>query len=83
MTPVGALPLAFEIEAGSLGQHREFAEWPPVRRTRGQGVAGNAQQQSSSIVIPEGIPGGFGGRADCGKDQVAVTGRHAIERKPT
>jgi hypothetical protein len=63
MTPVGALPLAFEIEADSLGKAAEnFA-----------GVAAGAveravkelqemrRQASSQIVIPEGIPPGLGG----------------------
>jgi hypothetical protein len=63
MTPVGALPLAFEIEADSIGQAAEnFA-----------GVAAGAveravkelqemrRQASSQIVIPEGIPPGLAG----------------------
>ncbi len=63
MTPMGALPLAFEIEADSLGAAAEnFA-----------GVAAGAveravrelqemrRQASSQIVIPEGIPPGLAG----------------------
>ena len=63
MTPMGALPLAFEIEAKSLGEAAEnFA-----------GVAAGAveravrelqemrRQASSQIVIPEGIPPGLTG----------------------
>lgn len=63
MTPMGALPLAFEIEADSLGEAAEnFA-----------GVAAGAveravkelqemrRQASSQIVIPEGIPPGLAG----------------------
>ena len=63
MTPVGALPLAFEIEAGSLGEAAQnFA-----------GVAAGAveravkelqemrRQASSQIVIPEGMPPGLAG----------------------
>jgi hypothetical protein len=63
MTPMGALPLAFEIEAKSLGEAAEnFA-----------GVAAGAveravkelqemrRQASSQIVIPEGIPPGLAG----------------------
>jgi hypothetical protein len=63
MTPVGALPLAFEIEAGSLGQASEkFAEVAAGAVEHAvKELQEMRRQQSSSIVIPEGIPGGFGG----------------------
>ena len=63
MTPVGALPLAFEIEAGSLGDAaQKFAEFAAVAVERAvRELQEMRRQQSSSIVIPEVMPGGFGG----------------------
>lgn len=63
MTPVGALPLAFEIEADSLGAAAEkFAEFAAVAVERAvKELQEMRRQQSSSIVIPEGMPGGMGG----------------------
>src|SRR5882672_10488108 len=63
MTPVGALPLAFEIEADSLGKAAEkFAEVAAVAVERAvKELQELRRQQSSSIVIPEGIPPGMGG----------------------
>ena len=63
MTPVGALPLSFEIEADSLGQaSQKFAEVASVAVERAvRELQEMRRQQSSSIVIPEGIPPGLGG----------------------
>jgi hypothetical protein len=63
MTPVGALPLAFEIEADSLGAAAEkFSEFAAVAVERAvRELQEMRRQQSSSIVIPEGMPGGMGG----------------------
>jgi len=63
MTPVGALPLAFEIEADSLGQaSQKFSEVAAVAVERAvRELQEMRRQQSSSIVIPEGIPPGLGG----------------------
>ena len=63
MTPVGALPLAFEIEAESLGQASEkFAEVAAGAVERAvRELQEMRRQQSSSIVIPEGIPPGLAG----------------------
>lgn len=63
MTPVGALPLAFEIEADSLGTAAEkFAEFAAVAVEKAvRELQEMRRQQSSSIVIPEGIPPGLGG----------------------
>lgn len=63
MTPVGALPLAFEIEADSLGQASEkFAEVAAGAVERAvRELQEMRRQQSSSIVIPEGIPPGLAG----------------------
>jgi NCAIR mutase (PurE)-related protein len=64
MTPVGALPLAFEIEADSLGQAAEkFAGFAAVAVERAvKELQELRRQQSSSIVIPEGMPGGLPGK---------------------
>ena len=63
MTPVGAIPLAFEIEADSLGKAAaKFAEIAQVAVERAvRELQEMRRQQSSSIVIPEGIPPGLGG----------------------
>jgi hypothetical protein len=63
MTPVGALPLAFEIEADSLGNAAtKFAEVAQVAVERAvKELQEMRRQASSSIVIPEGIPPGLGG----------------------
>ncbi|HEX4986542.1 MAG TPA: hypothetical protein VFV71_10825 [Burkholderiales bacterium] len=63
MTPVGALPLAFEIDAANLGEASEkFAAAAAVAVERAvKELQELRRQQSSSIVIPEGMPGGMGG----------------------
>ena len=63
MTPVGALPLAFEIEADSLGNAAtKFAEVAKVAVERAvREFQEMRRQASSSIVIPDGIPPGLGG----------------------
>ena len=63
MTPVGAIPLAFEIEADSLGNAAaKFAEVAQVAVERAvRELQEMRRQASSSIVIPEGIPPGLGG----------------------
>ena len=63
MTPVGALPLAFEIEADSIGNAAaKFAEVAQVAVERAvRELQEMRRQASSSIVIPEGIPPGLGG----------------------
>jgi hypothetical protein len=63
MTPVGALPLAFEIEADSPGNAaKKFAEVAQVAVERAvRELQEMRRQASSSIVIPEGIPPGLGG----------------------
>ena len=54
---------AFEVEGDSLGQAAEkFAEAAAVAVERAvKELQEMRRQQSSSIVIPEGMPGGFGG----------------------
>jgi hypothetical protein len=63
MTPVGALPLAFEIEVDSLGNAAaKFAEVAQVAVERAvRELQEMRRQASSSIVIPEGIAPGLGG----------------------
>ena len=63
MTPMGALPLAFEIEADSLGNATtKFAEVAKVAVERAvREFQEMRRQASSSIVIPDGIPPGIGG----------------------
>ena len=64
MTPVGAIPLAFEIEADGLGDAAtKFAEVAQVAMERAiRELQEMRRQASSSIVIPEGIPPGLGGK---------------------
>jgi hypothetical protein len=61
MTPVGALPLAFEIDADSLGAAADkFAEFAAVAVERAvKELQDMRRQASSQIVIPEGIPPGL------------------------
>jgi len=63
MTPMGALPLAFEIEADSLGNAAtKFAEVAKVAVERAvREFQEMRRQASSSIVIPDGISPGIGG----------------------
>ena len=74
MTPVGALPLAFEIEADSLGRAAEkFAEVASVAVERAvKELQELRRQQSSSIVIPEGIPPGMGGMGGLGGGKIKL-----------
>ncbi len=68
MTPMGALPLAFEIEAGSLADAvQKFPQEAKqaVEKTMEE-LKELRRQQASSIVIPEaggggGMPGAGGG----------------------
>lgn len=70
MTPVGALPLAFEIEAASLGEAAEkFAAAAKVAVDRAVKELQHLRREAaSSIIIPEtgaaaglGTPGGMPG----------------------
>ncbi|HVY07731.1 MAG TPA: hypothetical protein VHB46_17275 [Burkholderiales bacterium] len=74
MTPVGALPLAFEIEATNLGEASEgFAGAAAVAVERAvKELQEMRRQQSSSIVIPEGMPGGFGGPGGMGGGKIKL-----------
>lgn len=68
MTPAGALPLAFEIEAATLADAIEkFADTArqSLQQTMEE-IQEMRRQQASSIVIPGQEPAGFGGLAGAG-----------------
>lgn len=63
MTPAGAIPIAFEIEAGSLGEAAEkfgALATEAIERTVRE-LQELRRQASSSIVVPQGPIGGGGG----------------------
>lgn len=62
MTPAGALPLSFEIEADNLGAAAEgFADGAKVAMEKTiEDLKEMRRQQASSIVIPDGAGGGMG-----------------------
>jgi len=63
VTSVGALPIAFEIDAGSLGEAAEkfaAAAEVGVERTMRQ-LQEMRREAASSIVIPDRVPPGMGG----------------------
>ncbi|NQD35864.1 hypothetical protein HPT27_02445 [Permianibacter sp. IMCC34836] len=68
MTPGGALPLAFEIEAATLdeaiGKFADAAKQSLLQTM--EEIQEMRRQQASSIVIPGQEPGGFGGMAGLG-----------------
>ena len=63
LTPMGALPLSFDIEADSLDsalqQYASAAEQAMERAM--QELQEMRREAASSLVIPEGGPGGMGG----------------------
>jgi hypothetical protein len=63
MTPMGAIPLAFQIDAQSLGEAAEkFSAGAKVAVERAvRELQEMRREQASSIVIPEGMPPGLGG----------------------
>ena len=64
LTPAGSIPIAFEIEAVSLGEAAEkFAELAreAIDRTVRE-LQELRRQASSSIVVPQGPIGGGGGK---------------------
>lgn len=63
LSPVGALPITFEIEATSLGEAAEkfaAAAEVGVERTMRQ-LQDLRREAASSIVIPDRVPPGMGG----------------------
>jgi len=64
LSPVGALPITFEIEATSLGDAAEkFAAGAKVAVERAiRELQELRREQSSSIVIPDRMPPDLGGR---------------------
>jgi len=64
LTPAGSIPIAFEIEAGSLGEAAEkFGDLAKeaIDRTVRE-LQDLRRQASSSIVVPQGPLGGGGGK---------------------
>jgi hypothetical protein len=64
LSPVGALPITFEIEAISLGDAAEkFADGAKVAVERAiRELQELRREQSSNIVIPDRMPPDIGGR---------------------
>lgn len=63
LTQVGALPLTFEIEAGSLGEATEkFAAGAKVAVERAVKELQEMRREAASpIIIPDRVPPGLGG----------------------
>ena len=63
MTQMGALPLTFEIEAGSLGEATEkFAAGAKVAVERAVKELQEMRREAASpIIIPDRVPPGLGG----------------------
>ena len=63
MTPMGALPLAFQLESETLsGAIEKFAEGAQVAVERAMTeIQQMRREAASSIVIPEGVPPGLTG----------------------
>ncbi len=63
MTPVGALPLSFQIEGKSLGEAADnYAAAAKVAVERAvKELQEMRREAASSIVIPEGMPSGLAG----------------------
>jgi hypothetical protein len=63
LTQVGALPLTFEIEAGSLGEATEkFAAGAKVAVERAvKEIQDMRREAASPIIIPDRVPPGLGG----------------------
>jgi hypothetical protein len=63
LTQVGALPLTFEIEAGSLGEATEkFAAGAKVAVERAVKELQEMRREAASpIIIPDQVPPGLGG----------------------
>ncbi len=72
MSNVGALPIAFEIEAANVGD--AAAKFGPLAKEAIERTVQELQdmrrQQSSSIVVPQGGMGGMGGMGGGGKIQL-------------
>ena len=74
VTSVGALPIAFEIEARSLGEAAEkfaAAAEVGVERTMRQ-LQEMRREAASSIVIPDRVPPGMGGGGWVARARVAA-----------
>lgn len=72
LTPVGALPIVFEIEAASVGEAADkFAEGAKaaVARTMEE-LQRMRREQASGLVIADSLPGGMPGAPGGGKIQL-------------
>ena len=72
LTPMGAIPVTFEIEATGLAEaikNYEEAAKEGVERTVKE-IQEYRRQQASSIVIPQGGAGGMPGMGGGGKIQI-------------
>ncbi len=72
LTPMGAIPVTFEIEATGLAEaikNYEEAAKEGVERTVKE-IQEYRRQQASSIVIPQGGAGGLPGMGGGGKIQI-------------
>jgi len=72
LTPMGAIPVTFEIDGASLGdaiKKYEAAAKEGVERTVKE-IQEYRRQQASSIVIPQGGAGGLPGMGGGGKIQI-------------
>ena len=72
LTPMGAIPVTFEIEAAGLAEavtNYEEAAKEGVERTVKE-IQEYRRQQASSIVIPQGGAGGLPGMGGGGKIQI-------------
>jgi hypothetical protein len=74
LSPVGALPISFEIEATSLGDAAEkFAAGAKVAVERAiRELQELRREQASSIVIPDRVPPDIGGRGGRGPGRIQL-----------
>jgi hypothetical protein len=72
LTPMGAIPLSFEIQAGNLTEAIEnFADAAKVAVERtAREIQEMRREAASSIVVPDSMPPGLGGLGGGGKIQM-------------
>ena len=74
LTPAGALPLTFEIEAGSLGEAAErFAEGAKLAVERAvRELQELRREAASSLIIPDRVPPGLTGPGPRGGGRIQL-----------